>query len=206
MKKVEINKKKKRDAMLNTAYQLFTEKGFHKTSISDIVNEAGVAKGTFYLYFKDKLDIRYKLIAKKSAEIFREAYEKLLCEEIGEFADQMIFLVDQIIQSLKKNPMTLKMIAKHLSWGIFKNSLVEPIDDTQRNLHDIYMDLMEQSEYEYRDPEIMIYMIIELTAGCCYNSILTNQPVPVEELKPYLYDSIKLIIKNHEKIKNEKSN
>lgn len=64
MKKVELNKKKKQDALLNTAYQLFTEKGFQKTSISDIVNEAGVAKGTFYLYFKDKLDIRYKLIAK----------------------------------------------------------------------------------------------------------------------------------------------
>ena len=51
MKKVELNKKKKQDALLNTAYQLFTEKGFQKTSISDIVNEAGVAKGTFYLYF-----------------------------------------------------------------------------------------------------------------------------------------------------------
>ena len=53
MKKVELNKKKKQDALLNTAYHLFTEKGFQKTSISDIVNEAGVAKGTFYLYFKD---------------------------------------------------------------------------------------------------------------------------------------------------------
>ena len=38
MKKVELNKKKKQDALLNTAYQLFTEKGFQKTSISDIVN------------------------------------------------------------------------------------------------------------------------------------------------------------------------
>ena len=62
MKKVDLNKKKKQDALLNTAYQLFTEKGFQKTSISDIVNEAGVAKGTFYLYFKDKLDIRYKYL------------------------------------------------------------------------------------------------------------------------------------------------
>ncbi len=70
MKKIEINKKKKQDALLNTAYQLFTKKGFHKTSISDIAKEAGVAKGTFYLYFKDKLDLRYKLIAKKSKEPF----------------------------------------------------------------------------------------------------------------------------------------
>ncbi len=70
MKKVELNKKKKQDALLNYSLSSVTEKGFQKTSISDIVNEAGVAKGTFYLYFKDKLDIRYKLIAKKSAEVF----------------------------------------------------------------------------------------------------------------------------------------
>ena len=60
-----LNKVQK--CILPTVYR----KGFQKTSISDIVNEAGVAKGTFYLYFKDKLDIRYKLIAKKSAEVFK---------------------------------------------------------------------------------------------------------------------------------------
>ena len=76
MKKVELNKKKKQDALLNTAYHLFTEKGFQKTSISDIVNEAGVAKGTFYLYFKDKLDIRNKLINKKSKKKIKKSWDK----------------------------------------------------------------------------------------------------------------------------------
>ena len=163
MKKVELNKKKKQDALLNTAYHLFTEKGFQKTSISDIVNEAGVAKGTFYLYFKDKL----------------------------------IFIVDQVIESLNDSPTLLKLISKHLSWGMFKNSLVEPIDDAQRNIYDIYMDLLKNSGYEFDHPEVMIYMIIEMVAGSCYNVILTKEPVPIDELKPYLYQSIRLIIKNH---------
>ena len=39
-----------------TAFELFTTKGLTKTTISDIVDQAGVAKGTFYLYFKDKYD------------------------------------------------------------------------------------------------------------------------------------------------------
>ena len=169
MKKVEINKKKKQDALLNTAYQLFTEKGFQKTSISDIVNEAGVAKGTFYLYFKDKLDIRYKLI----------------------------FIVDQVIGALNDSPTLLKLISKHLSWGMFKNSLVEPIDDAQRNIYDIYMDLLKNSGHEFDHPEIMIYMIIEMVAGSCYNVILTGEPTSIDELKPYLYQSIRLIIQNH---------
>ena len=58
MGKLELNKKKKKDALFNTAFELFTTKGLTKTTISDIVDQAGVAKGTFYLYFKDKYDIR----------------------------------------------------------------------------------------------------------------------------------------------------
>ena len=54
MGKIEVNKKQKKESLLNTAFSLFTSKGFQKTSISDIVDNAGVAKGTFYLYFSDK--------------------------------------------------------------------------------------------------------------------------------------------------------
>ena len=35
--KTERNKQQKRDALLNTAFHLFSTKGMHKTSISDIV-------------------------------------------------------------------------------------------------------------------------------------------------------------------------
>ena len=56
MGKVNDNKLSKRNALLKTAFDLFAEKGFAKTTISDIVEKAGLAKGTFYLYFKDKLE------------------------------------------------------------------------------------------------------------------------------------------------------
>ena len=56
MGKAEENKLRKRESLLDTAFKLFTEKGIHNTSIADIVEQAGVAKGTFYLYFKDKYD------------------------------------------------------------------------------------------------------------------------------------------------------
>ena len=43
----------------------------------------------------------------------------------------------------------------------------------------------------------MIYMIIELISGTSYNSILYNQPKPIEELKPYLYETVKSIIRQN---------
>ena len=78
MGKVENNKKLKENSLLKTAFEFFTTKGFSKTSITDIVDKAGVAKGTFYLYFKDKYDIRNHLIAHKASQIFQAAYADLL--------------------------------------------------------------------------------------------------------------------------------
>ena len=56
------DKEGKQNRLLNTAFKLFTEKGTKDTSIQEIVDNASVAKGTFYLYFKDKYEIRDILI------------------------------------------------------------------------------------------------------------------------------------------------
>ena len=52
--KKEVKEKDKETRLLTTAFGLFTEKGIKDTSIQEIVDKANVAKGTFYLYFKDK--------------------------------------------------------------------------------------------------------------------------------------------------------
>jgi AcrR family transcriptional regulator len=43
--------------LLAAARTVFSRKGFHDATIDDIAHEAGVAKGTVYLYFKSKQDI-----------------------------------------------------------------------------------------------------------------------------------------------------
>src|SRR5258706_3438705 len=43
--------------LLSAARRVFSRKGFHDATIDDIAHEAGVAKGTVYLYFKSKQDI-----------------------------------------------------------------------------------------------------------------------------------------------------
>ena len=42
--KIDNNKQMKRESLLDSAFSLFIDNGFNKTSISDIVNNAGVAK------------------------------------------------------------------------------------------------------------------------------------------------------------------
>ena len=40
-------------------------------------------------------------------------------------------------------------------------------------------------------------MIIELVSSTCFNSILYSEPLPIEEYKPILYDTIKKLINNN---------
>ncbi len=48
--------------LLDAARQVFSQKGFHASTVDDITRSAGVAKGTFYLYFAEKPAIFYELM------------------------------------------------------------------------------------------------------------------------------------------------
>ena len=197
MGKIDNNKKQKEDALLNTAFDLFTKQGIHKTSISDIVNQAGVAKGTFYLYFKDKYDIRNKLIAKKASQVFRLADSAMHQAGIAGLEDQVIFLIDNIVDQLTENKSLLNFISKNLSWWIFKNELLYS-GATDIDFYNIYSSIFEHSGKTYKNPEILVFMIIELVNSTCFSCILYEDPVPVKELKPYLFESVRQLMKGME--------
>ena len=181
-------------------FEFFTTKGFSKTSISDIVGHAGVAKGTFYLYFKDKYDIRNKLICHKSSQLFRAAVQELNREEGRtnlSFEDKIIYIIDNIVNQLNNNKPLLTFISKNLSWGVFKNALTAPLNDGEMNFSDIYHQMLETSPYHFHDPEIMLFLIVELVSGACYSAILYEEPCNLEQLKPNLYSSIRMMIQTH---------
>lgn len=198
MGKVDINKKQKREALLNTAFDLFSSKGINETSISDIVNNAGVAKGTFYLYFRDKYDIKNFLISHKASQVFGAAYEALDNTDIENIEDKIVFMVDHIIQQLAQDRFLLTFISKNLSWGFFKTALIEKRNDDDIDFLKIYTKMLNESDRNFVDPEIMLFMIIELVSSTCYSAILYDEPVSLDKLKPYLYKEVRHIIKSHE--------
>jgi Transcriptional regulator len=67
----------KRQIILETAAKVFAAKGYHNTSVKDIVDEASISVGSFYFYFKGKEELfteLYQSIAKE----FQECGEKAL--------------------------------------------------------------------------------------------------------------------------------
>ena len=198
MGKVDTNKQQKRESLLDSAFSLFIQNGFSKTSISNIADHAGVAKGTFYLYFKDKYDIRNHLIAHKASQVFQASYAALgQHEDIKDFEDQVLFIIDHVLDQLAENHSLVLLLSKHLSWGFFKNSLFMKAGPDSPSIYSIYEQLLNHSAYTYDKPEIMMYLILELIGGASYHSILYEHPVPLPELKPTLYRAVRAILRQH---------
>lgn len=200
MGKVAENKLHKKNSLLSTAFELFTTKGFAKTSISDIVERAGVAKGTFYLYFKDKYDLQEKLVAYKAEKLFRHAMEHSNYQTQSCFADKIIAFIDDILGQMAKDPLLVRFIDKNLSWGIFHKTIERPDVQEKINYMDILQNAMQQEPCTWVEPEIMLYTIITLVGSTCHGVILDHDPVDLNTYKPYLYNSIRSIISVHQKV------
>ncbi len=195
--KAEENKTDKENRLLKSGFKLFTEKGINKTSVQDIVDNSNIAKGTFYLYFKDKYELRDILIAKKSEKLFNDAVKNVRNKNISNFTEQIITVIDYVIDELTRDTILLKFISKNLSWGVYSKTIVkiyEKSEQKENGLYTLFLKGVEENNIKLKSPEVTLFMIVELVSSTCFNSILHNEPLPINEYKPYLYDVIKNLI------------
>jgi AcrR family transcriptional regulator len=68
-KKTALPKSERRQQILSVARDVFARRGYHQTTIDDIALQAGVARGTFYLYFEDKRAIFSDLIDRFASQL-----------------------------------------------------------------------------------------------------------------------------------------
>ena len=74
-----MNQRKRQ--VLDSALQLFIEKGFHETSIQDILDKALISKGTFYNYFSSKVECFTAIMEQTRYEASLLRHEMLLNQD-----------------------------------------------------------------------------------------------------------------------------
>ena len=68
-KSAALQKTERRQQILGVAREVFSKRGYHQTTIDDIVAQAGVARGTFYLYFEDKRAVFSDLVDRFAGQL-----------------------------------------------------------------------------------------------------------------------------------------
>lgn len=103
MRAAELRRQRKSE-ILAAACRLFSIKGYHQSSIADILEAAGIARGTFYLYFSSKRAIFEELLEGMLAQI-RGAVRRIEPEipDAGTPLEQLQGNVRRVIDVLEEN-------------------------------------------------------------------------------------------------------
>lgn len=73
---IEERKAETRDMIMLAARKVFSEKGYHKAQISDIVRKAGISTGSIYAHFRDKRDL-FEQVSRENLEALRAQLQDL---------------------------------------------------------------------------------------------------------------------------------
>lgn len=172
--------------LLKIAYKMFLSKGYENTSIDEIIEEAKIAKGTYYYHFKSKEQMLEEVIQMMIDEYEMKAKE-ILNSDL-DLPEKMIGIITsfrpnndefQIVDTLNRQdnlimhnkinrqviervvPMLSKIVEEGVQLGLLK---CENIPERIRIIMIISSQLFDDMEYSNTDVDVFID-IVEKTLG-----------------------------------------
>ena len=194
MDKITQKKNEKYTKILDTALRLFERNGTHLVSIDEIVKGAGVAKGTFYLYFKDRYDLISTLIIEKASKYMSLLNDEYEPKDFGDVSTSVHHYIEYLSDFLQKNKTLCILIEKNLNTCV--NAVAQTKEGPIKELYEkIFSELINCGVTE-AEARAKLYLYIELIVSSCCNAIIRETPYTIEELKPHLCQIIESSIVN----------
>ncbi|MDD6726563.1 MAG: TetR/AcrR family transcriptional regulator [Lactimicrobium massiliense] len=196
MPNVILHKKlEKRKKLLDSSYELFVEKGISNVSIAEICQKAGIAKGTFYLYFTSKEDIARALNRRISFTLMQKAYDEVNRNRKDTFADNVITMANFIIDYFHADTETLKMMRKDFIFPLTVDDFDNSTNPLMISLRQEISDYASVSGYSNHEILFRLYSLLSMIAGICHSVIIDHFPdTDIDDLKPVLFDMIRKAI------------
>lgn len=178
-------REKSKELLMDTALQLFSTKGFHSTSISQITNEAGVAKGILYHYFKSKDELLVAIINKGTGELFTLFSEALKLEDPKTQLEQIIRVS---VQAMKE---------KKLYWQLF-SALITQMHDN-KIIQDILKPMTQKSIIQMellfkklgkKNPKMEALAMAAMFDGIGLHYLFVVDNYPIDEITEFIIDKI----------------
>lgn len=189
MDKISKKKSEKYIRIIDSAFELFEKRDPHVVSIDEIVKSAGIAKGTFYLYFHDKHDLVSRLILDKAEKYMNEiSFEKKEIATDEEFRKTLRSYLEYLCAFLEKNRTLTMLIDKNIN--VCVNAIVETKDSPLFELYKEIESYLIKCGTEEEDFTVRFYLYVELIVSSCCNAILREHPYGLSEVKHNLYKII----------------
>ena len=169
--------RERRQQILDASARLFAERGYHPTSVAEIVDSLGVGKGVFYWYFESKEDLFLEILASSSQDLRRcqqaaigDEPDPLRRIELGIRASLQWFLEHRHLINLSQFAATEERFASALR----QNDTVA-VDDITRHLKEAMAD----GSIPDQDPAMLAHALVGATRHLARTYLLQGK-APVE--------------------------
>ncbi len=136
----------KKEAILRAAKSLFSEKGYKDTSISDITESAGIAAGTFYLYFDSKTQLFMDLFLAENIKLKKQLMEQVDLEADPRTVIQQLMALN--MQGMSANPILNEWYNRDVFEKIEKKYREEKGLDQLDFLYSIFIEVVKRWQAE----------------------------------------------------------
>ena len=109
-RRAEEAREQRRGQILTAALRVFAERGYHGAAVSDLVKAAGVARGTFYLYFDSKEAIFHELLEGLLATLRESVRGVDRSAEAPDAEDQLVGIIEDILRTVQSNRALTRII------------------------------------------------------------------------------------------------
>jgi TetR/AcrR family fatty acid metabolism transcriptional regulator len=152
----------KRQAIIESAIEIFSKKGYRNSSISEIAQRATVAEGTIYQYFENKEDLFFSIPAAKTRE-FCKGFDLQLEGITGAF-NKIRKLIWYYLYFFKSNPEYAKtlMLEMRVSKSFVKSKTYNSLKDFSDKVLEIIKDGQEEGIIR---KDVNIYIIRQMLLG-----------------------------------------
>lgn len=163
--RAEAQRETRRAEILSTAETVFAAKGYHGTRISDIIDAAGIARGTFYLYFESKQAIFLELIEQLLVELRGTVVGVDTTPGAAPIQDQLVESVSRIVRAVTEH--------KELTRILLREAVGLDADVDQK-LSNFYLSLHEFIRYSLENGKrlgLVRDVDTDIVASCILGSI-----------------------------------
>ncbi|MGB1298403.1 MAG: TetR family transcriptional regulator [Psychrobium sp.] len=151
----------KRDLILSTAKTIFIEKGFRGTTIANIAESAGIAKGSVYSYFASKLDIVKALILQSDEKGCRLVEQLLEDSTLQERELLQAYLVQEFQEVLNERSFIQVFMTDDVL--VMEQELMSVVQECRLNYHLSQQRVLTQAYGEKIKP--WLFDIVSLVNG-----------------------------------------
>lgn len=179
-----LNKTERRQQILSNAREVFAKRGYHAAKIDDIVAAAGVARGTFYLYFEDKRAIFEEIVDRTFARLGMAIVRVDTEHPTRSVGDQIKENIRRVVRELLEDPATTKILLSD-AVGLdpaFDRKLLSFYEEVGKLLESSLADGQERGIVAPGDARIFAIMILGALKELMYQVVMRGLAYPEERI------------------------